>query len=101
MIRVEAVLVNAVMPDSILVSIVGIGRGVGVVGGGTCGDDGYAVDGDDSGDDKDNDDNDEYGLDVGLRLLEEEPRVMMIMLLLLMLTGNITMIVMVRINKES
>ena len=35
MIKVEAVLVNAVMPDSILVSIVGIGRGVGVVGGGT------------------------------------------------------------------
>ena len=38
MIKVEAVLVNAVMPDSILVSIVGIGRGVGVVGGGTYGD---------------------------------------------------------------
>ena len=52
MIKVEAVLVNAVMPDSILVSIVGIGRGVGVVGGGTYGDDDYAVDGDDNGDDK-------------------------------------------------
>ena len=36
MMRVEAVLVRAVMPDSIFVSIVGIGRGVGVVGGGTC-----------------------------------------------------------------
>ena len=36
MIKVEAVLVRAVMPDSIFVSIVGIGRGVGVVGGGTC-----------------------------------------------------------------
>ena len=72
MIKVDAVLVNAVMPDSILVSIVGIGRGVGVVGGGTYGDDGnaVAVDGDDSGDDEDND---EYGLDVGLGLLEEEP----------------------------
>ena len=56
MIRVEAVLVKAVMPDSILVSIVGIGRGVGVVGGGTYGDDDYAVDGDVNGDDKDNDD---------------------------------------------
>ena len=38
MIKVDAVLVNAVIPDSILVSIVGIGRGVGVVGGGTYGD---------------------------------------------------------------
>ena len=35
MIRVDAVLVRAVIPDSILLSIVGIGRGVGVVGGGT------------------------------------------------------------------
>ena len=35
MIRVDAVFVRAVIPDSILLSIVGIGRGVGVVGGGT------------------------------------------------------------------
>merc|ERR1719234_2118990 len=35
MMRVDAVLVRAVIPDSILLSIVGIGRGVGVVGGGT------------------------------------------------------------------
>ena len=45
MIKVEAVLVRAVMPDSIFVSIVGIGRGVGVVGGGT-----YIYDGDDDDD---------------------------------------------------
>ena len=59
MIRVEAVLVNAVIPDSILVSIVGIGRGVGVVGGGTYRDDGYAVAVDD--DDSDDEDNDDGG----------------------------------------